>query len=252
LAQTKALNLNISEAGLGKQHLKRKAETDMAEAAGEELAALVRQVLPSRRCRWIVQVVDRHEEARADFIHNRIWIRRDWRSTVYEAGLHDVPELRSVKRYFPLSLKSVTPQVLRRMGSRVFTDLWEVRAIRKGNGRLTSLAGHVARTTEGQGTTFHKEPRQAELAAMKMMRRERARRGIAARARAKRNVDHQIVFRERARLREYDRHFCVSIDTYDPWLPKAMVDAYRYFEGGVPLIVIENEIAALVPDLDDR
>jgi hypothetical protein len=49
----------------------------MAEAADGELAALVRRVLPSRRRQWIVQVVNRHEEAGADFVHNRIWIRRD-------------------------------------------------------------------------------------------------------------------------------------------------------------------------------
>jgi hypothetical protein len=82
----------------------------------------IRLALPSRRCRWVVHLVNRHEEAGADFVHNRVWIQRDWRSAVYDAGLRKVPELRSVKQFFPLSLKSVTPQVLHRMGSRVLTD----------------------------------------------------------------------------------------------------------------------------------
>jgi hypothetical protein len=99
-----------------------------------------------------VQVVNRYEEVGSDFVRNRVWIRRDWRSAVYEAGLHHAPELRSVKRYLPLSLKWVTPQILHRTRSRVLTELWEVRAIRKGNGRL----GHVARTTEGNGIALQR------------------------------------------------------------------------------------------------
>jgi hypothetical protein len=41
-----------------------------------------------------VQVVNRYEEVGSDFVHNRVWIRRDWRSAVvmYE----DVSEVKIV------------------------------------------------------------------------------------------------------------------------------------------------------------
>ena len=107
-----------------------------------------------------MQVVNRYEEVGSDFVRNRVWIRRDWRSAVYEAGLHHVPELRSVKRYLPLSLKWVTPQILHRTRSRVLTELWDVRAIRKGNGRLTSVAATLRAPPRGTGSRSNEPTRE--------------------------------------------------------------------------------------------
>jgi hypothetical protein len=50
--------------------------------------------------------------------------------------------------------------------------------IRKRTGRLSNVAGHVARTTEGNWMAFHEEPKRAELAAMTMMRSQRTMRAI--------------------------------------------------------------------------
>jgi len=224
----------------------------MAEAADEQLVALVRQVLPPRTRPWIVQVVDRHEDAGADFVHNRLFVRRDWRSAIYEDGLFDVPEFRSIKRFFPLSVKRLESQLLHRKSQRVLTDLWEAKVLRRGTRFLTSLSGYVGRTTDRNWIAFHKQPNLAELAALQMMRSERAKRARAVRALKERNARHQAVLGERVRLRKYDGDFRVSVDSYVRWLPPSLADAYRLCEGGVPLIVIENEIIGLVPDLDDR
>lgn len=60
----------------------------MPVLADERIAALVRQVMPSKAQQWVVQVVDNHQDACVMFNRNVLRVHRDWLADVYDAGLH--------------------------------------------------------------------------------------------------------------------------------------------------------------------
>ena len=217
----------------------------MSEWADEELTALVRRVLPRRHPEWLVQIVDRPEEAM--FNRNLVRVQRNWRAAVYEHGLH------FVMMHYPLSLKRAPSNVFRR-SSRDVVDIWEVRAIQKWvySGTLTEARGYIARALRGNGLAFHENATRAEFGALREARRPNRIERRLARARGHRNAEYQTLLRERAIRRKYDSHFRVPIISYERLLPGYLVEAYRSYEGGVPLFVIENAVVDLVPYLDER
>jgi hypothetical protein len=80
---------------------KRNAGASMPEWADENLATLVRRVIPPRRPDWAVKVVDNPEEA--IFARDLVRVERHWRESVYETGLHSVAG-RDLALHYPLDL----------------------------------------------------------------------------------------------------------------------------------------------------
>jgi hypothetical protein len=229
-----------------RQNLEGNLGVHVSEWAEEELTTLVRRVLPPKHPEWLVQVVDRPEEAMFD--RNLVRVQRNWRAAVYEQGLH------FVMMHYPLSLRPAPSNVLRRTGSRSLVDIWEVRAIKKWvyTGTLAEARGYVARALRGNGLAFHRDAAEAEFAALREARRPNRIARRLARARKHRIAEFQTLLRERAICRKYDGYFRVPIASYERLLPGYLVETYRNYEGGVPLSVIENAVVDLVPFLDER
>jgi hypothetical protein len=131
----------------------------MLEWADEELATLIRRVLPPRRPEWRVQVVDNPDEACAMFTQDILRVQRHWREAVYEAGLH------LVVGHYPLSLVRMRP--LPRAGTRVAAEVWKARAIRRdGKANLTGVRGYVARLVGGKELAFVESRKEAARLAL--------------------------------------------------------------------------------------
>lgn len=216
----------------------------MSERADEELAALVRWVLPPRRPEWRVQVVDNPEEACAIFAQNLLRVQRYWREVVYDAGLH------FVTMHYPLSLDRMRP--VRRRGARVAVDVWRATAIRRDEKRgLTEVRGHVARTVAGSGVAFgdgRSETEQLALAAAGLPPSP----VLTARARARRDARRRAMLQELASRTRYEGGFRVAMATYERWFPRHKVEMFMLFEGGVPLVAVVNETFDILPDLEDH
>lgn len=218
----------------------------MPELAEENLAALVRTVMPPRNGGWIVQVVDNHDEACAIFYRNILRVHRLWLTEVYEAGLH------SVLLQHPLSLRRVGSQILRRLGSRVTVDVWEARSIKRHKTRLSEKRSFLARTANHEGVAFGSCAGKAEAGALRSFRSAVQKRARLTKLRAQRDERYQDLLRRRLGLGRYDGGFQVPLANYESWLPNHLVQAFKHYEEGVPLCVIENEVVDLVPSLDDR
>lgn len=218
----------------------------MSEFAGEYLAALVRQMMPSRRIDWIVQVTDNHEQACALFNRNVLRVHRRWQSDIYDAGLHLVP------KHHLLSARRVRSEILRRVGSRIAVDVWEARFIKNHRGRLTEKHGYLARTPDGEHVAFGGCAATAELGVLRELRSAISKRARLARERARRIEDYQELLRSRSVRGRYDADLRVDLASYERWLPKHLRETFKHYEEGVPLRVMENEAVDLVPSLDDR
>ena len=155
----------------------------MLEWADEELAALIRRVLPPRRPEWRVQVVDNPDEACAMFTQDILRVQRHWREAVYEAGLH------LVVGHYPLSLERTRP--LPRAGARVAAEVWKARAIRRdGKVNLTGVVGYVARLVGGKDLAFVKSRKEATRLARQGISGCSPARGHSTRARARRDAEN--------------------------------------------------------------
>lgn len=62
----------------------------------------------------------------------------------------------------------------------------------------------------------------------------------------------QELLRSRCARGRYDSAHRVDLASYERWLPKHLREAFRHYEEGLSLRVIENEAVDLVPSLDDR
>jgi hypothetical protein len=216
----------------------------MLEWADEELAALIRRVLPPRRPEWRVQVVDNPDEACAMFTQDILRVQRHWREAVYEAGLH------LVVGHYPLSLERMRP--LSRAATRVAVEVWKARAIRRhGKANFTGVMGYVARLVEGKELAFVESRKEATRLALQGISGPGTARGQSTRARARRDAESQARLRERRRQAKYDGDFRVDAATYELLLPRHLLDAYSHYETGIPLLVIENAAVDLVPSLDE-
>lgn len=218
----------------------------MSEFADENLAALVRQMMPSRRIDWIVQVTDNHEEACALFNRNVLRVHRLWQAEVYDAGLHLVP------KHHLLSARRVGSEILRGIASRIAIDVWEARLIKNHKGRLTEKHGYIARTPDREHVAFGGCAATAEIGVLRELRSAISKRARLARERARRIEDYQELLRSRSVRGRYDADLRVDLANYERWLPKHLRETFKRYEEGVPLRVIENEAVDLVPSLGDR
>lgn len=164
----------------------------MSEFAEENLAALVRQMMPSRRIDWIVQVTDNHEEACALFNRNVLRVHRLWKSDIYDAGLHLLP------MHHLLSARRVGSEILRGIASRIAVDVWEARFIKNHKGRLTEKHGYLARTPDREHVAFGGCAATAELGVLRELRSAISKRARLARERARRIEDYQEFLRSRS------------------------------------------------------
>jgi hypothetical protein len=216
----------------------------MLEWADEELAALIKRVLPPRRPEWRVQVVDNPDEACAMFNQDILRVQRQWREAVYEAGLH------LVVGHYPLSLERMRP--LSRTATRVAVEVWKAQAIRRdGKVNLTGVVGYVARLVGGKELAFVKSRKEATRLARQGISGSCPARGHSTRARARRDAENQARLCERLRQARYDGDFRVDAATYELLLPRQLLDAYSNDETGIPLLAIENAAVDLVPSLDE-
>jgi hypothetical protein len=213
----------------------------MPEWADEELAALVRQVLPPRRPEWRVQVVDNPEEASAMFTQNLLRVQRHWREAVYDAGLH------SVMMHHPLSL------VRMRRGARIGLDIWKARAIRREKRTLIEVRGYLARPIEGNGLAFDKNPKEAERLALAAARGPDRGRVLTPQARARRVKRRRAMLDDLVSRTRYDGGFPVAAATYEKWFPEASLAVFRSFiDDGAPLVTVVNEALDGLPELEDH
>ncbi|MCA6108056.1 hypothetical protein [Bradyrhizobium cenepequi] len=116
--------------------------------------------------------------------------------------------------------------------------------------RIAEKRGYLARN--GGYVAFGGCAATAELGALREFRSGVSKQARLARARAKRVEDYQELLRSRCARRKYDGAFRVDLSEYERWLPKHLTEAFKLYDEGVPLLVIENEAVDLVPLLDDR
>ncbi|WP_156947597.1 hypothetical protein [Bradyrhizobium sp. WSM3983] len=138
------------------------------------------------------------------------------------------------------------------MASRIAIDVWEARFVKSHKGRLTEKHAYLARTLDRGYVAFGECAATAELRALRELRSAISKQARLARARAKRAEDYQEFLRSRCARGRYDSAHRVDLASYERWLPKHLREAFRHYEEGVPLRVIENEAVDLVPSLDDR
>ncbi|MBK3660360.1 hypothetical protein JJE66_03715 [Bradyrhizobium diazoefficiens] len=100
----------------------------MPEFADENLATLVRRMMPSRPIDWIVQVTDNHDDDCALFNRNVLRVHPLSANHVFDAGLHLVP------KHHPLRLRRVNSEILPGVASRIAVDMWEARFVKSHKG----------------------------------------------------------------------------------------------------------------------
>lgn len=126
------------------------------------------------------------------------------------------------------------------------------RFVKNHKGRLTEKHGFLARTPDRGYVAFRECAATAELRALRELRSAISEQARLARARAKRAEDFQEFLRSRCARGRYDSAHRVDLANYERWLPKHLREAFKHYEEGVPLRVIENEAVDLMPSLDDR
>jgi hypothetical protein len=213
----------------------------MPEWADEDLAALVRRVIPPRCPDWAVQVVDNPEEAGAFFARDLVRVERHWRDSVYETGLHSVVG-RGLASHYPLGL------VRTRRGAHRGLEIWKTRAIRRATGGLSQVRGYLARTIEGHGFVFDGNPKNAgRLALDGAGRLPRRMPPSPAGIRRRRKLLNDLASRTR-----YEGGFCVSAAAYERWFPDISVAVFRHYKSeGVPLSQVVEEARDGLPALQD-
>lgn len=220
---------------------KRNVGASMPEWADENLAALVRRVIPPRHPDWTVQVVDNPEEACAIFARDLVRVQRHWRETVYETGLHSVSG-RGLAMHYTLGL------VKARGGAHNGLEIWKARAIRRANGGLFDVNGYLSRVIVGRGVAFDGSRKNAERLALEGAGRL-PRRALPSRAGIRRR---QKLLNELASRTRYEGGFRVSAAAYERWFPDRSVAVFRHFKNeGVPLVQVVEEARDGLPALQD-
>ncbi|MBH5388532.1 hypothetical protein [Bradyrhizobium diversitatis] len=132
------------------------------------------------------------------------------------------------------------------MASRIAVDMWEARFVKSHKGRLTEKHAYLARTLDRGYVAFGECAATAELHAVRELRSAISKQARLARARAKRAEDYQELLRSRCARGRYDSAHRVDLASYERWLPKHLREAFRHYEEGLSLRVIENAAVDLV------
>ncbi|MHC4041337.1 hypothetical protein I3J27_32120 [Bradyrhizobium xenonodulans] len=180
----------------------------MPALADGRLATLVRQVMPPRAQKWIVQVVTDHKDACAMFNRNVLRVHWTWPTAIHAAGMH------SILNHYPLSLKKVPSQILRGLSSRTIVDVWQACTIKRGyKGRLSEKRGFLARTASRE-IAFASNAAAAELDALRAARRAIYERSRQVKIRSQRDEDYQGLLTKRLSSRKYDGAYRVPLSHY--------------------------------------
>jgi hypothetical protein len=213
----------------------------MPEWADENLAALVRRVMPPRLPDWRVQVVDNPEEACAIFARDLVRVQRHWREAVYETSLHSVIG-QGPAVHHPLSL------VRTRRGAHIDLEIWKARAIRRATGGLIEVKGYLARAIEGREFVFNGSLKNAERVALEGSGRL-PRQVLPSPAGIRRR---QKILNDMASRTKYEGCFRVAAAAYERWFPDISIAVFRHFENeGVPLVQVVEEARDGLPALQD-
>jgi hypothetical protein len=134
----------------------------LPEFTDENLAALIRQMMPPRATDCIVQITDNHDWACALFSRNLLRVRRRWRTDVFDAGLHQMPcTIRSIS----LSggwVPDIAWGSIAHRGRRVGGPLRQ-----EPKGPLAGKHGSLALTLNGGTAAFGASAATAELGALR-------------------------------------------------------------------------------------
>jgi hypothetical protein len=134
----------------------------LPEFADENLAALIRQMMPPRVTDCIVLITDNHDWACALFSRNVLRVRRRWRTDVFDVGLHQMP------MHYPLGLiiRRWVPDIawggIAHRGRRVGGPLRQ-----EPKGPLAGKHGSLALTLNGGTAAFGASAATAELGALR-------------------------------------------------------------------------------------